>query len=159
MAIDGALRGTHIFIAGGTGVFPYLDFTFYIIRHMINKISRTKFNENRNKIDDIETFGDIQDDFKLILFFSYTNLQSSVMNEVLKQAKDFDLKYNLNIFDYNMRTNQDKYWDSSFFIEKLKTYSDSIDKVSLCGPVGFMEAMKNSIIKTKIVDVKKIIFI
>ena len=126
---------------------------------MINKISRTKFNENRNKIDDIETFGDIQDDFKLILFFSYTNLQSSVMNEVLKQAKDFDLKYNLNIFDYNMRTNQDKYWDSSFFIEKLKTYSDSIDKVSLCGPVGFMEAMKNSIIKTKIVDVKKIIFI
>ena len=118
MAIDGVLYGTHVLIAGGTGIFPYLDFAFYIIRYMINKISKNKFNEKKNKIDNKEIFNNVQDDFKLLIFASYTNIKSAIMDDILKKANNLDIKYKLNMFDYNVRAYGDKYWDSTFFTEK-----------------------------------------
>lgn len=115
---------------------------------MIDKISRNNFNENLNKIDENEIFTEVQEDFKLILLVSYTSKKFSFMNDVLEKAHSLDKKYNLRKFDYFLRTNGDKPWNKEFFEEKFKDISKKDAKVYLCGPVGFMEFVRKTILET-----------
>lgn len=146
--MEGNLSGTYILVAGGTGVLPYLDFCFYVIRYIVDRISRTKFKEKYNKIDDTETFVDLEEDFKLILFVSYSSSKSSCMHEILTAASNLDKKYNLKKFEYHMRTGKEKRFESAYFEDKMRFVSKLNNKVYLCGPVAFMNAVKEELLVT-----------
>jgi len=115
---------------------------------MVDKVSRKNFDEASNRIDERENFNEIQDDFKLILFTSYNSKNNAIMHEILSQASKLNKKYNLNKFDYHMRTKDDIEWTKDYFEECLQTVSQGKNKLYLCGPVGFMEVMKSNIMKT-----------
>jgi len=135
-------------VAGGTGVLPYLDFAFYIIRYLVDKVSRVNFNNHHNKIDENETFSEVEEDFKMILFASYSTKNSALAHDILQKTDNFDKKFNLHKFDYYMRSNNDQKWNKSFLQATLKNVSNQATHLYLCGPVGFMECMKNNFMET-----------
>ncbi len=152
------LTGTYILVAGGTGILPYLDFSFYVLRYMISKVSKNNYNENLNKIDKNEFFSEIGDGFKVILFVSYSTRNSAFMHDILLKANGINKKYNMNLFDYYMRTNDDLKWDRAFFNETLKYVQKEGNQLHLCGPVGFMELMKNNFMETGKISVNNIFY-
>ncbi len=154
--MDQRLNGTHILVAGGTGVIPYLDFAFYLIRSMVDRVSRNSFNEENNKIDTSENFSDIDDNFKLILFVSYLTINQALMDDILQKANCLDKKYNLNKFDYYMRSNEDKLWNKSFFQAAFENVSKQETHLHLSGPVSFMEFIKGDILETGKINVDNI---
>lgn len=145
-------------MAGGTGILPYLDFAFYVLRYMIDLVSKRTFKTNNNKIDQSENFSDIQNDFKLILYVSFSSKSSAIMHDILQKANSLDKKYSLNKFDYYMRSNEDKRWEKSFYQATLENVSKKVTQLHLCGPVGFMEVMKNNFLETGKIDVGNIYF-
>lgn len=125
---------------------------------MVDKISKTKFNNEKNKIDENETFSEVNEDFKLILFASYSTKDSALMHEILLKANSFDKKWNLNKFDYYMRSSEDEKWNKGFLQAALENVSKQETHLHLCGPVGFMEFMKSKFIETGKINVENICF-
>ncbi len=116
---------------------------------MINKISNETYKEENNKIDKEENFKDIDDNFKLVLMASYNTEKNSFIHDLLTQAKKIDEKYQLNKFDYLMRTSDNKKWNRDFIKEKFINYEAKNNQLNLCGPVGFMEYMKNEFLASE----------
>ena len=125
---------------------------------MIDKISKTSFDEENNKIDKEENFNEIGDDFKLILMGSYNTEKHSFMHDLLMKLKNLDEKYQMNKFDYVMRTSSNKKWDRDFIKEKFINCENKYNKLHLCGPVGFMEYMKEEFLAADKIDFENIRF-
>ena len=155
----------------GTGILPFLDFASLAIRLILFKISKEKFNYDKNKIDN-ESFDDIDKDFKLVLYASYYNEESSTMNKMLKDASDLSFKYNLNVFEYKVKYekeikneieeslnyNENK-WNSYNFRKKFGEKNQEIKKILISGTIGFMEIMQNEFKKSDICVEENIICI
>jgi len=125
---------------------------------MVDIVSKNSFKENLNKIDEKETFSNIQYDFKLILFVSYSTKNSAIMHDILQKANSLDKKYSLNKFDYYMRSNEDKRWEKSFYQAALENVSKKGNQLHLCGPVGYMELMRNNFLETGKIEVDYIYY-
>lgn len=126
---------------------------------MVNRVSRTSFKNEDNKIEKTEKFSAVEDDFKLILFVSYSTKNSALMHDILQKANSLDKKYTLNKFDYYMRSSEDKKWERSFYQAALESVSSKQgNQLHLCGPVGYMEYMKNNFLETGKINVENIFF-
>jgi hypothetical protein len=158
------------------------------MRLIINKISKEKFKYDKNIIDN-ESFDDIENDFKLILYASYYNEESSTMDKMLKDASDLSLRYNLNIFEYNVKFEKEikieesenqnnnieindidndsnsndnennNNWNAYNFRKNYGKKNQGIKKILISGTIGFMEVMQNEFKKSEICAEESIICI
>ena len=135
---------------------------------MIHNISINSYKEENNKIDKEENFNEIGNDFKLTLMVSYNNENHSFINDLLIKVKEIDEKYNLNKFDYLMRTSKEttkettkenSRWNREFLKEKFLNSLKKDNKMFLCGPVGFMEYMKTEFLEADKVVNDNIIYV
>jgi len=135
------------------------------MRLILYKISKEKFNSHKNRIDE-ESFEYIEDDFKLVLYASYFNEESSTMNKFLKDASDLNKKYNLNIFEYNVKYEKEiagfgfvSNWNAMNFRKEFGAKNKEIKKVYISGTIGFLESMDNEFKKSEICSEDRIICI
>ena len=84
---------------------------------------------------------------------SYITEKHSFIHELLMQVKKIDEKYKLNKFDYVMRISANSKWNKEFIKEKFLNCEKKDNKLYLCGPVGYMEFMKNELLNAeKVLD-------
>jgi hypothetical protein len=116
-----------------------------VIRYSVEKANNRNPNLDKNYIID-ERF-DIADDFKLVVFSSFTSRNGSVFNEECEKLQKLDKQYNLNIFEYHWRISSltKERWNSTYIHDKLFKHFESIEKVYIVGPIGFMDDMRKSI--------------
>ena len=141
------------------GVFCFIDFVSYVLRHITDKIAREKYECTNNKIFINENLcTNLKGDFKLVYFSSFSDQESSVYHTICEKLYDLDKKYNLNIFKYVYRfSNEDKArWDTNYLCNALASYKNSITRAYICGPTGFLDYIKNSLIDGLIVPQNKI---
>lgn len=141
---------------------PFIDLVSFTLRYAVNKISRSKYNEESNIIYPEENFNEIVgDDYKLHLFASFSTLEACLYEDICKQFHSIDKKYDLNIFDYHLRISSmhSKRWDSTFIKENLSYLSARIQKVFIVGPVPFMHDIKKSLENTGVASGHKIFLV
>lgn len=141
LGITGKLKGSHVVIAGGTGVFPFLDLVSLTLRYAAFKI-----NKNLTIYPE-ENFDYITDDYQLIFMTSFSSDKLVVFNDICEDLMNLDQKHNLNLFKYVLRVsnNNSKQWDENFFKGHLSNSLNKLEKVYIVGPVGFMDNIKNNI--------------
>jgi ferredoxin-NADP reductase len=155
-----SLKGTYVIVAGGTGIFPFLDLVALTLRYAVDGVSRGVFKNENNKIISDEEFN-IHSSFKLILFVSYTDQQNIVYGDICEKLEKLSDKYNLDIFKYYERVSSidKRRWGSGTFRDKLDNVKKDIKQVFLAGPVPFMDDMHSSLIESGIVTNDKIHFV
>ncbi len=148
-------------IGRGTGNLPFMDFTSFIVRFIFYKIPKDNFKFNNNLIDN-ETFNSIDKSFKLVVFASYFNEKSSLIDKLLKEAHRLNRKYKLGVFEYyhNFSNNDFKTeWNTKFFSEKFKCVFNQIKNVYLCGTIEFTEWMRDELKNTAEIKENQLIFV
>jgi ferredoxin-NADP reductase len=155
------LKGVHIVLCAGTGIFPFLDLVNYTLRYITSKVSQNNFNNKSNSIFPEESFDEVNSDFQLVFMTTFSNEQSSIYFDVMQKLEALDTKYNLNIFKFIQRvaSNNKKRWDMSFIKENLTKYQCNLSKVYLAGPIVFMDEMKESLLKAEIAKPDQLCFV
>jgi hypothetical protein len=149
LGLNKKLSGTHVIFAAGTGILPFIDLIALTIRYACYKAKgRTIYNE---------TFDNIDTDFNLVLFTSYTDELGSIFHEECEKLLKINNEYNLKLFSYHIRisSKDNTKWDTEFMNSNLREYKN-IKKVLIVGPIGFMESVKNSL-NSSIHDLSNII--
>ncbi len=137
--MDPILKGTHVVFAAGTGILPFLDLIALTLRFVCNKAKNVKILYD-------EKFENISDDFKLVVFVSFVDVKGSVYKQECEMLQEICKSYNLNHFSYHCRlsaTDKTK-WDTAFMSKQLKPLGQ-MEKIQIVGPIGFMDAVRESI--------------
>lgn len=137
------LKGTHVVLAAGTGIFPFADLIAFTLRYAVNKITNNKLSSNEN-FDNI-----VDDSFRLKVFVSFQNPKQELFMDVCQELEEFDKKHQLNIFSLVKRLSSEKSkrWDADFFKNQLGDAKE-ITKVYLVGPIQFITKMKHELLKS-----------
>ena len=131
---------------------------------MVYKISKNSHNNDKNLLIENEDviFQEIVDpSFKINLFVTFANPESSIYMDVFEELVNLEKKYNLNIFKLTFRYSSEKTerWNKNFIQNSLKEIRESITKVYLIGPTAFMDDIKSSLIETDMANKNKIILV
>jgi ferredoxin-NADP reductase len=116
-------------------------------RYIADLLRRSNSAISDNIIIPEETFADVSEDFKLIVFASYSSNEFAIFNEECAKLQQICEQYSISKFYYNVRfSNKDKKrWDNHYMNEKLATFKNEIQKIYLVGPVPFMEDIKEAV--------------
>lgn len=184
------LQGTYIILSGGTGIFSFLDFVQFTLRYMNNLVKRKQFikqNNNSNiedakeeindhgigatektsanEVSDLfedEDFSFVRQDFKLVLFSSFSDEEASVFHGFCSKLQLLESNYQLNVFNYFPRfSNKDKFkWNEDYLNSSIKQSTSSLNEISkvfISGPYRLIEdlipTLTNLGLENKVVDV------
>jgi len=135
-----------------------LDFVAFVLRLMVYRVAKQKNYEEHFMIydDEKEDFENVNKDFKLIYFTSFSSEKSSVFLNICKQMQNIENKFDLNIFKLITRISTiDQRWTHELIKNELKVYGEKIRRVFICGPTLFIDDIQDILIKNDI-DKKKI---
>lgn len=154
--LNKVLSGTHIVVAGGTGILPFIDLITYLLRYSIFKQNNTKLINEEFAIDT---------NFKLVVFASFSNEDNCIYREVCEKMEKLDLKNNQKMFRYFLRISNStnpilkERWDATFMEDNLREYKDEVTKVMFSGPVGFMDSIRDAMLITGTAKKEQIYYI
>ena len=133
------MKGTHIAFAGGTGVFPFLDLVALIIRYVCYKAKHIKICKE-------EKFDKIDENFRFILFASFTDLKGCIFKEECEMLQEICRLYNIHTFAFHSRisTIDKTKWDKTFMSRNLRNVGN-LEKIHIVGPVTFMDSIKDAL--------------
>lgn len=150
------LSKTYISFAAGTGIYCFLDFISYAIRLLCYKVAKEKFDYQENHLLPEDTFEEASSDFKLILFYSFQNMDNSHWHNEFMKADELNRKYGYNIFEYHPRnSSSDKRLNKEYY-EKAIGDITTINKAYLCGPSKYLDDIKEMLVQNKLVPEKMI---
>jgi hypothetical protein len=113
---------------------------------MNDKLKQRGLKLEDNTMDKDESFSDVTDDFRLLVFSTYQSNEGTIFYEECVKMNLINEKYNLNSFNYFLRISSDRCkWNKDFMKEQLTQYKNNIEKIYLVGPISFMDELKHAI--------------
>lgn len=142
------ISGNYIAIAGGSGIFCFIDFVAFTLRYMNHIVNKSIVEIYPN-----EDFSYVNSDFKLIYFSSFKDKEEAIMNDFCEKMAEIDKKFKLNVFEFYPRISSvDKSrWDDKYMESKLGN-GKNIARIFLCGPQLLVDEMNSVFDKLKLKD-------
>ena len=127
---------------GGTGVLVFLDLVAYIFRKNVHKVSPAM-----DLIKD-EDFGDLNDDFKFILYMAFPTEGDALAYDFCKSCMEHAKQNSFSNFEVRTRfSDKDRQrWDEQWIGDTLSQVRD-LKRVWVCGPPIINETFNKALQK------------
>jgi hypothetical protein len=143
------LKGIHWIFSAGTGIIPIFDLISLTLRFLVQKISLRWFKEKKNLLlpeEETFFFNNIEIDYKLNLCLTFKNPSYAIGLELIKQMKELDDEYNMNVFNFHIRYSDEEKWDERFLGDNVFKHIDKlIERVYIIGPSLFCKQVSSSL--------------
>jgi NAD(P)H-flavin reductase len=138
------VKGTHVLLAAGTGLLPFLDWIHYLLLASMYFAMRTINNDYTNYLDIFHEDYDkrILPDFKMKLLGSFSKKSDIIGLNMISKLAEISNLYNLNLFEAKIKGYEDEHitaingtFDEQFLRNNI---SLEVERVYICGPAGFV---------------------
>ena len=134
LRLNKGANGTHVAITAGTGIVPFLDIVFYLLRRGIYEIGKKQGRSLEIFKGEFER-KPLDDEFKLILFASFSKEEEVIALKYIRLLEEIQMEHKLDSFKFFLRISGDSLrWDQTYF---EKWIPRDIEKVWVRGPEKF----------------------